>query len=587
MSVTEARGPAAHAGASAGAPARASARALLRDTARRDAPHLVALLLTDAAAAGAALALPAVVARALDLVLAGRAAAGWIAVCAALVAAATALDALSRRLQLGAEARGAAHVRRTALAHMLGAGPRLTARVPPGDLVTRTVGNGSDAGLAPAAAATSLASLALPAGGFVALLLIDVRLAAVLLVGGPALLLVLRALARRSSDCAARYQRAQGDLAERLVETLEGARTVAAAGTAARERDRVLEPLPELSLHGRAMWRVHGRAAGQAAAVVPLLQVLVLAAGGLLLASGALTVGALLAASRYAALASGVGALTGTVAVLARARAAAARVAAVLDVPAPGHGAGRLPPGDGTLSLRGVTVSHGGRVVLRDVDLTVPGGSTVAVVGRSGAGKSLLAAVAGRLVLPDEGEVLLDGTSLAVLSRVELRAAVSYAFARPELLGDTLGDAVDLGVRTPTPGQREEAARAAHADGFVALLPDGWSTAVGDAPLSGGERQRLGLTRAFAHAGRVLILDDATSSLDTATELRVQRALLTHSAVHPGTRLLVAHRATTAARADLVAWLDGGHVRALAPHTALWPEPEYRAVFTESLDADA
>lgn len=95
--------------------------------------------------------------------------------------------------------------------------------------------------------------------------------------------------------------------------------------------------------------------------------------------------------------------------------------------------------------------------------------------------------------------------------------------------------------------------------------------------MSGGELQRLGLARAFAHAGRVLVLDDATSSLDTVTELQITDALLDRFADR--TRLIVTHRASTAARADLVAWLDGGRLRALAPHRELWRDPDYRAVF--------
>ncbi|NEA25573.1 ATP-binding cassette domain-containing protein, partial [Actinomadura bangladeshensis] len=130
----------------------------------------------------------------------------------------------------------------------------------------------------------------------------------------------------------------------------------------------------------------------------------------------------------------------------------------------------------------------------------------------------------------------------------------------------------------PPDARLAEAARAARADGFIRRLPGGYDTPLADAPMSGGELQRMGLARAFAHAGRVLILDDATSSLDTVTEMEITDAVLTRFAGI--TRLIIAHRASTAARADLVAWLDGGRLRALAPHTTLWRNPDYRAVFT-------
>jgi ATP-binding cassette subfamily B protein len=119
------------------------------------------------------------------------------------------------------------------------------------------------------------------------------------------------------------------------------------------------------------------------------------------------------------------------------------------------------------------------------------------------------------------------------------------------------------------------AARAARIDTVIERLPDGYDTRLAGTPLSGGEIQRLGLARALG-AGRVLVLDDATSSLDTVTEHEVGRALL--DAADRRTRLVVTHRAGTAARADLVAWLDHGRVRGYAAHRELWAEPEYRAL---------
>jgi ATP-binding cassette subfamily B protein len=119
------------------------------------------------------------------------------------------------------------------------------------------------------------------------------------------------------------------------------------------------------------------------------------------------------------------------------------------------------------------------------------------------------------------------------------------------------------------------AARAARIDAVIERLPDGYDTGLAGTPLSGGEIQRLGLARALG-AGRVLVLDDATSSLDTVTEHEVGRALL--DAADRRTRVVVTHRAGTAARADLVAWLDHGRVRGYAAHRELWAEPEYRAL---------
>ncbi|MEU1814022.1 ABC transporter ATP-binding protein [Streptomyces roseifaciens] len=551
---------------------------LLLGTARHSAGRAAALALLAVASTGAALLLPVTLGHTLDLLLARRGAdAGrWVALCALLVAGPAALDALTELLTGTTAARATARLRHRLLGHVLAAGPRATGRFPPGDLVTRLVGNAADTGTAPATLAHAAASVAGPVGGIVALGLIDPWLALAFLAGAPLLAALLRAFTRASTDCVARYQQLQGDIAGRLVEALGGARTIAAAGTAAREEARILRPLPGLSREGHRMWRVQGRSTAQAGTLVPLLQITVLAVAGLRLSQGLLTVGDLLAASRYAVLATGVGMLVGHLNAAARARAAAARAAEVLAVPEVPYGERRLPPGPGTLELRGVSVVRGGRRVLHDVSVTVPGGTSLAVVGRSGSGKSVLAQAAGRLTDPDAGTVLLDGVPLPALHRDDLRRAVGHAFARPALLGGTVGGTIGFGAVTPGRGAREAAARAACAHDFVRRLPRGYDTPCADAPLSGGEAQRLGLARAFAHAGRLLILDDATSSLDTATERRVTAAL--HAAAAP-TRVLIAHRVTTAASTDRVLWLHEGEVRAVAPHAELWADPEYRAVF--------
>jgi ATP-binding cassette subfamily B protein len=474
-------------------------RRLLLRAGRHSAAYTAALCLVTTAAAGAALALPAMLGVALDRLLADSPGAPCaLALCAALTAATILLDAAETVLNGVTTARTTAWLRRRLFGAVLAAEPHRAARWATGDLVTRATGNAAHAGAAPAAAASTLGSLLTPVGALVALAVIDPWLAVVLGVGTPVLVLLLRAFVRSAGDCVTRYQEAQAGIAARLAEALAGARTIAAAGTAGRERGRVLGPLPELRRHGHRMWQVQGRATAQAAVVVPLLQLAVVAVAGLRLGAGRLSVGELLAAGRYAMLAGGIGVLVGHVNTLVRSRAAARRLTPVLALPPVpyGHDAASAD-GGGRLELRGVTVRRGGRTVLRELDLTVPAGATVAVVGRSGAGKSLLAAVAGRLTDPDAGDVRLDGVPLPALARTELRAAVAYAFARPALLGGTVAEALAYADdRTPvTAGRVAAAARAADADAFVRALPAGYATPAADAPLSGGELQRLGLAR--------------------------------------------------------------------------------------------
>ncbi|MFG1806324.1 ABC transporter ATP-binding protein [Streptomyces sp. NPDC049040] len=556
--------------------------AVVADATQHNVARVVGITGLGLVSAGLALALPFALGRALDQLLRGADSAHWVLLCVLVVAAQTATDAGADLLAGLTTARATARIRRRTVRHVLAAGPR-AADKGTGDLVTRVVGNASDAAATPAAGAALPAALAAPLGGIVALGLTDVWLAVAFLAGAPLLTLLVQRFARATSDCITEYQKAQGRIATLLMEALGGARTIAAAGTEERENNRVLGPLPELGTQGRRMWQVQGRANAQAAVLVPLLQITVLAVGGIRLTAGALSLGDLLAASRYVLLATGIGVVVGQLGALVKGRAAATRVDEVLAVPVPAYGERRLPEyGPGTLELRGVTAVRGAETVLDRLDLTVPGGHSVAVVGRSGAGKSVLASLAGRLAEPDSGTVLLDGCPLPELSGHELRDAVGYAFERPVLLGDTIGDAIAFGPRPLPPDKVTEGARAAEADGFVRLLPDGYATARSRAPFSGGEIQRLGLARAFAHSGRLLVLDDATSSLDTVTEVKVARALF-HDHSHR-TRLLTTHRASTAARADLVAWLDEGRVRAFAPHEVLWAEPGYRALFGAGAD---
>ncbi len=311
-------------------------------------------------------------------------------------------------------------------------------------------------------------------------------------------------------------------MARLLTGALSGAATIAAAGTVRAEERRVLAPLAGMRAAGERTWRVQGRAAGLSGALMPLLVAAVLAVGGVRLVAGHLTPGDLLALSRYAVLAAGAGALAGALNGWVRAKTAPPASRPSPPCRPPPTGRATCPrTATATLALHGVHVTRDGVPLLDSVTLTLPGGTTPALVGPSGSGKSLLAAVAGRLTDPDQGTVLLDGTDLRTLSADTLRHAVAYAFERPALFGATIADAVACGP-CPSPNSAEPCA---------APPPTPSRTASRTAPAppspkppSGGELQRLGLARAFTRPTRLLILDDATSSLDTVTAHLVARA---------------------------------------------------------------
>ncbi|MCG5214243.1 ABC transporter ATP-binding protein [Streptosporangium sp. KLBMP 9127] len=544
---------------------------LVIEAVRRGGPWPSVLAVAAGAGTAGELALPITAGMAIDAMVTGAPdRTAWLIACAAIVVGVMVCETVAVWARGVSGAQASARMRRRILRHVLGVGPSIKGRFAEGDLVTRAGMNAEEVGRAPEALISGLTLLVPTVGGLVALTLIDPVLTLTLAVGIAVILLILRAFLRASTTVAGDYQNVQGEIAGRLLDALEGARTIAATGTAEQEARRVLRPLPRLRAHGLELWRVTATAGVRAGIMVPVLEVAVIAVGGLRLAAGELTVGQLYAAARYAVLGAALSTALGYVGRLARARSAAARVADLLAVPATGYGTRVLPPGSGRVEFEEVAVPG-----LEVRGLVLAGGSATAVVGRSGAGKSLLAAVAGRLVDPARGTVRLDGVPLPELAQGELRRAVGFAFERPVLVGDTVGEAIGMGAADP--GSVHAAATAACADGFIRRLPDGYDTPPDDAPMSVGERQRIGLARAFAQAERLLVLDDATSSLDTVTERQVARTLT--GASDGRTRLIVAHRPATAARADQVVWLDAGRVRAQGPHRVLWEDPDYRAVF--------
>ena len=565
----------------AGAGSRAASDKLILRIVRRGGGWTCLLLVAALTLAAAETVFPAVLGRTVDAVLGGHDSAPWLVGCGLVVGLLIVCDALDDLASGTSTARATAWLRRSVLDHVLALGARSGRRFGVGDLTTRMVGNAADAGRVGTVLVWAVAALVPALGGIVALALIDPWLCLTFLVGAPVLLILVRSNIRDASELADRYLRVQGNIATRMVDALAGARTITAARTTARERRRVLAPLPELHDAGMGMWRVQTRLAAQEALLVPLLEVAVLAVAGVELARGRISPGEVLAAVLYVGLAAGISSAVTSVSQFAQARAAAGRAAEVLAQPAAEYGTERLPEGPGRVEFRAVTVRNRGLPVLRDLNLVVPGGALVAVVGRSGSGKSVLAGLVGRLLDPDDGEVLLDGVPLAQLDRRELRRAVGYGFERPALIGETLADVIALGEHSPARPELAAAARAACADDFIRQMPQGYQTKLVDARMSGGEVQRIGLARAFAHAGRVLVLDDVAASLDTVTEHHIRQVLT--GALADRTRLVVAHRASTAAHADLVVWLADGRVRCVAPHRELWSELAYREVFDQGL----
>lgn len=568
---------------------RASGSRLMKQGVRQATVMAAALVVLTLGGVATTVLMPSALAAAIDAATRGGELTRALVRLAVLMGASTAIQALDGLIGSYYGSSLTAKLRHRLVDHALALGVPGQRRFPAGDLLSRLTANaGAPASFLPLLLSAG-STLLVAVGGVVGLTWIDWRLAVTFLVGLPPAVAVVRLFVATASDPFIRYQELLAAIITRLLDALRGARTIRASGTIQREIDRILQPLPELHGTGRQVWLVQGKTSWRLGLLAPLLQVLVLSVGGLLLTSGDITAGQLVAAASYAGMSLAAVGLVDALISLLSTQVGAGRVGEIIEaepaVPPP-CAAEPVPKGPGHLELRDISVRIDQRTILDQLDLSVPAGTSVAVVGRSGTGKSVLVSLVGRLLDPDEGEVLLDGVAVSRLAFAELRRAVTYAFERPAPLGATVHDMIAYARPEASRAEVAAAAAMAQADRFIRLLPAGYDTPLARAPMSGGELQRLGLARAILVDAQVIVLDDAMSSLDTATEVKVAHAL--ERVLAGRTSLVVAHRAATAARADLVAWLDAGRIRALAPHRELWSNPDYRAAFAaEDAAADA
>jgi len=271
-----------------------------------------------------------------------------------------------------------------------------------------------------------------------------------------------------------------------------------------------------------------------------------------------------------------------------RAVASGARVFEILDrapaLTAPA-GAPALPDGGGRVELRGVSFGYGdGENVLSDVDLEVEAGRTVAVVGGTGSGKTTLVALIPRLYDVREGAVLVDGADVRDVNVASLRNEIALVSDDAFLFSASLRDNIAYARPDATEEQVLDAARRAGVERFVEELPDGYDTRVGERglTLSGGQRQRVAIARALLAEPRILILDDATSSVDASTESTIKEALA--EVMEGRTTFVIAHRLSTIALADEIAVLEDGHIVARGTHDELLEESDlYREIAERGL----
>jgi len=233
-------------------------------------------------------------------------------------------------------------------------------------------------------------------------------------------------------------------------------------------------------------------------------------------------------------------------------------------------GAPPLPEGPGSVELDGVSLAYnGGEPALEGVDLLVDAGRTVALVGPTGSGKTSLVALLARLYDPSRGAVLVDGADVREVDVASLRSQIAFVADESFLFSATVADNIAYARPEASREEIEVAARRAQADGFIGALPDGYDTLIGERglTLSGGQRQRVAIARALLADPRILILDDATSSVDARTEALIRDGL--REAMEGRTTFIVAHRLSTVSLADEIIVMDAGRILDRGTHEKL------------------
>jgi ABC-type multidrug transport system fused ATPase/permease subunit len=424
----------------------------------------------------------------------------------------------------------------------------------------------------------------------VVLLVLDWSLALLALAMGPALLAVAWRYSRRSNPVLIDVQQRVGEVTEMAEESAVGIRVIKAFG---RESDRAERfGATARRAFDRSMDAAHLRALYQPLmGFLPVLGLgVVLVYGGVQVIDGAMTLGEFVAFYLYLTLLMvpfrSLGMLIGQA---QRAIAGGTRIFEVLDTEADvrdAPGATAMPAGDGAVRFAGVSFAYDpdGPLVLDGIDLDIPAGRSVAIIGPTGSGKTSLTQLIPRYYDATAGRVLVDGADVRGVRLDALRAEVGVVSQDPFLFSTSVRENIAYGRPEATDEEVRRAARMAQAEDFIDALPEGFDTVVGERgyTLSGGQRQRVAIARALITDPRILILDEATASVDASTEREIQSAL---AAVMEGrTTLVIAHRLSTVALADELVVLERGRVAARGTHDELYETSDvYREIHAGGL----
>jgi ATP-binding cassette subfamily B multidrug efflux pump len=448
-------------------------------------------------------------------------------------------------------------------------------RLPRGEILSRVTNDIDNLQQSMQQTLSQLVTSVLTIIGVLALMfIVSWELALIALVTVPVSVVGMRKIAKRAQPQFINQWKFTGRLNAHIEEMYTGHALVTAFG----QREEAMQTFTE---QNEALFNASYRAQFISGTIQPVMMfmsnlnyVLVAVVGGLLIASGALTLGAVTAFIQYSRqFSQPLTQVASMLNLLQSSVASAERVFALLDAveQAPEPSEPARPAGvRGKVEFVDVSFSYApDQPLIEHVSLTVEPGQTVAIVGPTGAGKTTLVNLLMRFYELNSGQILLDGVDTASMSREELRALTGMVLQDAWLFGGTIEENIAYGAAGATHDQVVEAARATYVDRFVRTLPDGYDTVLDDdgTNVSMGERQLITIARAFLARPAVLILDEATSSVDTRTEVLIQRAM---ALLREGrTSFVIAHRLSTIRDADVILVMEDGHIVEQGTHDEL------------------